>query len=192
VASSGCWPVVVVHGPPGAGKSTLARELAARTGLPVFDRDEIKDAIFDSLGHSDRAWSMRVGDASWQLTWLLVERLLRSQVPFIVESNFRPGDSIVPRMREAAQTSGMTICSVHVTADDHVLWDRFEGRRKAGGRHPGHAGFELRDDFVAELRRRPHGSIDFGGDELIVDTTDRWPDIEQVATWLADRPSTQR
>lgn len=181
------WPVVVVHGPPGAGKTSLSRQLADRTGLPCFDRDHIKDTIFDSLGHSDRDWSMRVGDTSWRLTWLLVQRLLRSRVPFIVESNFRPHDWIVPQLRAEARDCDMTIASVHVTAQHDELWERFDRRRAAGGRHPGHAGFNTRDEFLADLQRRPHGSIDFGGGELVLDTTQSWPDVVQVSDWLLER-----
>jgi predicted kinase len=181
------WPVVVVHGPPGSGKSTLARGLAAHTGLPVFDRDEFKDVMFDALGYSDRAWSMRVGDASWQLLTLVVERLLVARTPFIVETNVRPTDAIVPRLGALAAAHAMTVCSVHVTADPAALWERFAARRVAGGRHPGHAGFESRDDFLADLVRRPHGPIDFGGDAFTVDTTDGWPDPRDVADRLRDR-----
>jgi len=77
MASGQAWPVVVVHGPPGAGKSRLARGLARSTGLPCFDRDEFKDTIFDALGYSDREWSITVGKASWDLLTLMAERLSR-------------------------------------------------------------------------------------------------------------------
>lgn len=186
------WPVVIVHGPPGGGKSTLARDLAGQTGLLYFDRDEFKDAIFETLGYSDRAWSMKVGDVSWRLTTMLVERLLQAGVPFIVETNFRPTDPIVPLMRQRALAAGTTICAIHVTAQDETLWQRFAARRATGGRHPGHAGFEDRQEFLTELHRRPHGRIDFGGPVLAVDTSDKWPDMAQIASWVRSQAATAR
>lgn len=41
---------VLVAGPPGAGKSTLAAPVAQRLGLALLDKDAIKQALIASLG----------------------------------------------------------------------------------------------------------------------------------------------
>jgi hypothetical protein len=50
---------VVVSGLPGSGKSTLARTLAAALGLPLLDKDDILERLFESKG---------VGDVDWRRT----------------------------------------------------------------------------------------------------------------------------
>lgn len=48
---------VVVSGLPGSGKSTVARLVSPALNLPVIDKDDILERLFDSKG---------VGDASWR------------------------------------------------------------------------------------------------------------------------------
>jgi len=174
--------LVVVHGAPGSGKSTLARALGTELGLPVFDRDDFKDVMFDVLGWSDRDWSLRVGAASWEMLRLCIDRLLRQGVSLLAESNFRPADDLVKHLRGLCDKLGVVCIEVHCTARDETLWERFEGRRQAGARHAGHVGFEEREIFLADLRARPHGRLGLGDVVLELDTTDAWPDAAGVAT----------
>jgi len=118
---------VLISGPPGAGKTTIARRLSNDLQLPLVTKDDIKESLFDSLGWSDLEWSKRLGAATWELIFLLMERLAETTV--IVESNFYPNQH---RGRIAAL--GRAIVEVHCVADPGVLSTRFHSRE----RHPGH------------------------------------------------------
>jgi predicted kinase len=55
--------LIVIAGPPAAGKTTLARQIARALRLPVICKDTLKESLFDHLGAGDRAQSQRLGYA---------------------------------------------------------------------------------------------------------------------------------
>jgi len=47
---------LIFSGLPGSGKSTVARQLAPRFGLPLLDKDDFLDALFVERGAGDAEW----------------------------------------------------------------------------------------------------------------------------------------
>lgn len=64
--------LILISGPPGAGKTMLGAKIAQALGLPFLNKDGIKEIPFDTLGAKDRAWSRQLGVASTALLmqWL--------------------------------------------------------------------------------------------------------------------------
>ena len=80
--------LIVVSGAPGAGKTTMGREIATALRIPYLGKDLIKEALFDSLGTRDREWSAKLGVASITLLFKLIESHLQVGQSVVAESNF--------------------------------------------------------------------------------------------------------
>ena len=159
--------LVIVSGPPGAGKTTIARRLASELRLPLIAKDDIKESLFDSLGWSDLDWSKRLGAATWDLLWVLLDRIGAGRTPLIFESNFY-AEIHTERLSEACGRLGLDMVEVHCSAAPAVL------SRRAGtrDRHPGHSGGnDVFDEQTADALLAVHRPLEVGP-VIEVDTTD--------------------
>jgi predicted kinase len=77
---------VVVNGPPGSGKTTLAGALAVRLGLPVIAKDTIKEALMSVLDVPDIESSRRLGRASMAA---LLGTVGAAGTSVVLDANFR-------------------------------------------------------------------------------------------------------
>jgi predicted kinase len=160
----------VVSGLPASGKTTLARWLASELRVPLVGRDDIKERLFDSLGWSDRAWSKRLGAASWDLLYWFIETQLAAGQPCMAESNFsNPGDAV--RLRELVTRYNVNPVEVHCFADGSVLVERYLERVRSGQRHPGHVDDVTIDEQRERLLAVTPSPLMLGGAEVLVDTS---------------------
>jgi predicted kinase len=171
--------VVIVTGPPGAGKTVLGRELSEELRLPFIGKDDVKEILFETLGWEDRQWSRRLGAASFEILFHVLERQLAAGKSAVVETAFIPHYH-TPRFLALREAYGFDSVQVVCTADDEILFHRFVRRIESGERHPGHVDHLMSyDQFSALLRERRYDALDIGSLLFEVDTTDfRAVDIE--------------
>jgi predicted kinase len=163
--------VVIVAGPPCTGKTTLARRLARDLGLPYVGKDDIKERLFDSLGWNDRAWSKKLGVASMDLLYYMIESQVAAGRSLVAESNFK-AEFDSRRFQDIARRCPFEAVQIQCRTEGALLLDRFRARDRSGERHPGHVGSDRDDEVAAVLLRGRHDPLDLPGEILEVDTTD--------------------
>ena len=156
--------LVVVTGPPAAGKTTVAQGISSRLRLPLIQKDTIKEALFDSLGAGDLAWSKRLGEATFTVMWALLGESLAAGASIVVEANFVRGES---ESRFEA-LPGARIVQLHCSAPLDVLLQRYASRE----RHPGHVDGERIDALGGVVESGRHGPLDLSGETIRLDTSE--------------------
>jgi predicted kinase len=173
--------LVVITGPPGSGKSSLARALGARLQVPVYAKDSIKEAVFDRLGAGDREWSRRLSDAAYEVLFRLAGETLDAGGSAIVEGNFRPEH--VAGVAGLAARPELRVLQLVLYASARVLVERIRARAADPARHRGHADLGLLDELREDLERGVAQPLSIDGVRIPVDTST----IESVLPAAVDR-----
>ncbi|MGH7486090.1 MAG: hypothetical protein ACREMY_10890, partial [bacterium] len=117
-------------------------------GLPFLDKDEILEALYDSLGVGDAQWRNRLSRSSDAV----LQRLADQTAGAVLASFWRhpqvTGDSGTPTGWISALTG--KIVEVHCVCSPKVAAERFSARK----RHVGHLDRDKRgDELVADFER---------------------------------------
>ncbi|HEX6779410.1 MAG TPA: AAA family ATPase [Ktedonobacterales bacterium] len=163
--------LLLVSGPPGAGKTTLGKKIAYDLKMPFFNKDGIKETLFDTLGWRDREWSRQLGIASTRLLFHCIERQLEAGRSVVAESTFQATYD-APRLPALQERFHCQVLEVHCTAATDVLLARFLERAQSSQRHPGHGEQAQLEELRANLLGGVYHPLSRDGAALFVDTTD--------------------
>ena len=177
--------LLIVTGPPAAGKTTLARYLSRELGLPLLSKDSIKERLFDTLGASGVEDSKRLGRAAIEVMFGLAEEWLRTGLSVVVESPLRP-DFADARIRRLERECGCTAVQIVLTGAPEVLIDRYRRRPDREGRHASHYDTQRLAE-IEQMASRPFMPLAVSGGTLSIDTTS-WPNLdrEAVLAWVVE------
>jgi predicted kinase len=162
--------VIVITGLPGTGKTSVGRTLSERFQLPLLTKDAFKERIFDALGWHDKAWSLKVSEASHRILDYVIAEELQVGRSLIVESNFKPEfDS--ERFRLLQRHFDASVVQVLCWAAGDVLFERYWARQQAD-RHPGHVESATPDEQRRELAVGKCEPLQLEAPVVELDTTD--------------------
>lgn len=133
--------ILLVAGPPAAGKTAIARPLAEALGFALLTKDDIKESLYASLGGTpgDVAFSRRLSETAMQLLWDLAPRCPQ----LVLEANFRT-QCPFERAQVAALIAmpGTRLVEIFCRIPPEDAARRFADRARRG-RHPAHALAEM-------------------------------------------------
>ncbi|HET6550656.1 MAG TPA: AAA family ATPase [Solirubrobacter sp.] len=181
--------LLIVSGAPATGKSTLARILATRLGLPYFGKDELKEAIADKVGPpADVAASQRLGHAAYKVLFLMSARVLEAGSGLVVESNFRRGRS-EPELRPLVALADARL--VHCSAHAEAVRRRYDERHRRGERHPAHLDADRAGDLATDLETGLFEPLELGIPSLTVHTDEGYePALDAVLAFAGGAQAT--
>ena len=128
--------LIVIAGLPATGKTTLAGKIAKAFDLPILEKDEIKEEMFDTFGYDNLEIRRTMDLAANAILLRCTEKILRAGKSLLIVNNFDKDMS--GRVQEILDRTGCKCALVFLSGDGDVLHRRYVERDRRNLRHRGH------------------------------------------------------
>ncbi len=149
--------LIIIAGLPATGKTTLSKKLAERLHLPILEKDEIKEELFETVGFASPEDRRALDRAANAVLLRCTENILSGGQSMIVINNFDKDMS--GRVQEMIDRTGCKCVLIFLNGDGDILHKRYVERDRRKARHPGHTfipHYPIRpgDDLNQEMSRQ--------------------------------------
>lgn len=129
--------LIVVHGAPASGKTTLVQRLRSDLHLPILEKDRIKELLYDTLEQSNDEFAVLEGRAAVGMLFSFAETFLKGGQDIVIEGAFYTTFARVD-MTKIIEATGARYLEIYCQADEKLREARFAKRATDGTRHAGH------------------------------------------------------
>lgn len=162
--------LLLITGDIAAGKTTFSDLLARRYGVPVFQKDRVKEVMTDVLGFQGRAESKALSKAAVEVMGHIFAGLAAAGGDLVLEANFREAE--LEKLQAMAEEQGYRVLTLVLYGDGEVLHQRYLRRAREENRHPVHLTNPLEDkeEFLALARWVREEPVP--GEKLVIEASD--------------------
>lgn len=176
--------LIVIAGMPATGKSTVAEAVCKKLQYPVFEKDGIKEKLFDTVGFDCYAEKRALDHAANAVLLHVLEEEMKAGRSVIAVNNFDTASC--EKLSALLEKYSAKCLIIFMSGDENVLCERYAERDRRHARHLGHIvqeHYPLREgdspdhimtpeEFHEKFVLRGMTELKLEGCRLDVDTTD--------------------
>lgn len=144
--------LIVLAGMPASGKSTVAKKISKAFGLPILEKDALKEEIFDTIGFTNYPEKRKTDHAANAVLLRCTQALLENGQSAILDNNFDIDSA--KRLDEMINKYQCNCITVFFGGDTEAFYQRYVERDRLHLRHLGHV---LQEHYPP----RPGDSLDY-------------------------------
>lgn len=191
--------LVIIAGMPATGKTTIVNSLQSYFTYPVYEKDLIKEELFDTVGFECYAEKRALDHAANAALLYVIEAALKVGQSIYVVNNFDTESN--NRLNSLIEKYKPNCITIFLSGNEEVLYKRYVERDKNHARHLGHIVQEhyplhegdspdytmTPEEFNEKFVKRGMSQFSVQGSRLDVDATDfSKVDIEKIVQFIKE------